>query len=589
MAIKYKESTISLSNIRIRPYDSSSKIAHEFPGFEHFDNRNDFILFRHVNHVAVAFRASNLMYGGSSRPVREAFHINICDVTGGYVVTSKTISVRLQDSDEWEEVRCDVPLTESQICPEHDYRVVIYHPGSEKEMLSKDLRFFNPKKLPTKYFSPQYGCLRAGTEVDPYKALYGTRNAPFISVFVLENQTFSNHRYPQIEYRMINPGGGATQGFCDIEEWGDDMLEVSANLSFGESYDGTFYVELLCMGYPFTGMVFSSAGLAEEGRFSQEELGCIKDYVVADGDNIIDKRAKDKAEKDAAERRKSIASDFDNMVGLENVKSKVKSYAKLMKFNKCRAELGLPVVGTSLHAMFLGSPGTGKTTVAKIMGELLRDSGVLSSGHVVVRERANLLGQYYNSESENTLAALEEARGGILFIDEAHQLHQPNDPRDPGRFVLETLMSVLADESRRDWMLILAGYSAPMMKMFELSPGLASRIPSSNLYYFDDYSVEELKEIAERFFVKNEYELSEEARIKLDCLLEHDYNNRDEAFGNARHVMNVIQNGIFPAMASRLADIAAPTRLDLSLILPEDIPTPVPTPIRFNHRIGFAV
>lgn len=588
MATKQNETTISLYDIRIRPYDSSSKLAHEFPGYEHFDNRNDFILFRHINHVAVAFDALNLKYGNRRRPVREAYHINIHDVTADRVVTSRTVSVRMASDEEVASLRFDVPLTESEVCPEHDYRVEIYHPESGENVLTKELRFFNPKKLPTKYFAPQRAFLVSNDDGEMYRTLLGTAYAPFTVTFILKNETFSDSRYPQMEYRMVNPAGMSRRGFCDLEAMDDDMVKVSAGLTLGENYEGTFYIELLCMGYPFTGVVFSSAESAEPGFFCAEELGHLNEYTVSMGDDLLVKRAKEKAEREAAERRKRLASAFDNMVGLEAVKSKLSSYAKLMHFNKLRSEMGLPVMTPPLHAMFLGSPGTGKTTVAKIMGEILHNAGVLSQGHVVVRERATLLGQFYNSESEKTLAALEEAKGGILFIDEAYQLHQPNDPRDPGRFVLETLMTALADESRRDWMLILAGYSEPMLKMFELNPGLASRIPSSNFYRFEDFSVEELVEIAERYFVNNEYELSDGARVALVNLLRCDYMNRDESFGNARHVMNIIQTGILPAMASRLADVEAPTRAELSMIMAEDIPAPVIVPTKVRRRIGFA-
>ena len=588
MATKHKESSISLSNIRIRPYDSSSKIAHEFPGFEYFDVREDFILFRHINHVAVAFDAQNMKYGESWRPVRESFHINICDVTAGTMVTSRTISVRMSADEESREERYDVPLTESQVCPTHDYKVVVYHPSSEKEVLYKTLRFFNPKKLPTKYFVPQSAYLECGGDGERYRALSGTSDASYSAVFVLNDETFMDKRYPQIEYRFINPSGELTCGLCDIDVMEDNQIKVTAPLSFGESYDGAFYFELRCMGYPFTGMVFNTSGFAEQGCFVSEELEYIKDYTVSMGDDIIRKRADEKREREAAEHRKELALSFNNMVGLESVKAKVSGYAKLMHFNKLRAEMGLPVMAPPLHAMFLGAPGTGKTSVAKIMGEILHNAGVLSSGHVVVRERATLLGQFYNSESEKTLEALEKAKGGILFIDEAYQLHQPNDPKDPGRFVLETLMTALADESRRDGMVILAGSSEPMLKMFDLNPGLASRIPSSNFYHFEDFTVDELIEIAEKYFIKNEYELSEDARIRLVNLLEADYQNRDESFGNARHVMNIIQTGILPAMAMRLAEVEAPTRVDLSVIKPEDIPAPVLPQAKVRRRIGFA-
>lgn len=191
---------------------------------------------------------------------------------------------------------------------------------------------------------------------------------------------------------------------------------------------------------------------------------------------------------------------------------------------------------------------------------------------MVVRERATLLGQFYNSEAEHTLSALREAEGGILFIDEAYQLWQPKDARDPGRFVLETLMSALADESQRDWMLILAGYTEPMMRMFDMNPGLRSRIPDTNIYRFERYTPAELTEIAMRYLRDNYFVLTAEADLRLSELIARESAMAPSDFGNGRYVMNLIQTRILPAMAMRLESVAEPSVADLSTITGEDIP-----------------
>ncbi len=278
---------------------------------------------------------------------------------------------------------------------------------------------------------------------------------------------------------------------------------------------------------------------------------------------------------------------LDQLVGLESVKNKVERYAITAQFNRRRMLAGLPETQMPMHSMFLGSPGTGKTTVAKIIGQKLHEAGVLSKGHVVVRERSTLIGQYYSSEGENTLKALEEAQGGILFIDEAYQLFQPQDPRDPGRFVIETLMTALADESNRDWMLILAGYTKPMRRMFEINPGLSSRIPESNIILFEDYGEDELMEIAHRYFDTNKYCLTEEATEKLRANIANACASRNESFGNARYVMNLIQIDIIPAMAVRLSKEASPTAEQLSIIVAEDIPLSQKHRVETTRRIGF--
>jgi len=263
---------------------------------------------------------------------------------------------------------------------------------------------------------------------------------------------------------------------------------------------------------------------------------------------------------------------LDNLTGLRSVKEKLQAYEKLVIFNRKRQEHELPALKLPLHAMFLGSPGTGKTTVAKRMGLMLHRAGMLSKGHVVVRERATLLGPNYSMEESNTLEAIKEAQGGILFIDEAYQLFQPNDPRDPGKFVIEALLTALADESKRDWMLILAGYTDEMKRMFEMNPGLKSRIPESNIYVFDDFSEAELMVIAERYLEHNCYSMTEAARLALANRLGDDYRNRSRSFGNARHVINIIESEILPSMASRVVASNNYDETSLSLIQSSDIP-----------------
>jgi len=284
-------------------------------------------------------------------------------------------------------------------------------------------------------------------------------------------------------------------------------------------------------------------------------------------------------------------TDISRLTGLKSVKEKLCSYDNLIRFNKMREEAGLATYKAPLHAMFLGSPETGKTTVAKRMGVMLRKAGVLSKGHIVVRERATLVGKVYGCEEEKTLEAIEEAKGGILFIDEAYQLYQPNDPRDPSRMVIETFMTALADESNRDWMLILAGYKDEMLRMFDMNPGLKSRILGSNIYIFDDFSGRELMEIAENYLHYNQYTMTSEAHEAISSRHASDYACRDKTFGNARYVINFVQTEILPAMAGRAVSSGIPvTPTILSEIQASDIPVTTKKerePIRM--RVGFRV
>lgn len=322
---------------------------------------------------------------------------------------------------------------------------------------------------------------------------------------------------------------------------------------------------------------------------SDEEFDRLLEEFIAsqtDGGSTACERApRHKPKKKAPDPE--LLTPLQNLTGLETVKAKLRTYEKVVQFNRLRRENGLPDTSLPLHAMFLGSPGTGKTTVARRMGLMLRRAGVLSRGHVVVRERSSLLGPNYSNEETKTLEAIEEARGGILLIDEAYQLYQPHDPRDPGKFVIETLMTALADESQRDWMLILAGYPDEMRCMFDMNPGLKSRIPESNIYIFDDFTETELMEIAERYFARNRFTLTPAARTALAGRLSADYARRTKSFGNARHVMNLIQTEILPAMAVRVMSIKNPTRQTLTAIKAADIPAPLQTTDPSHPRIGY--
>lgn len=159
---------------------------------------------------------------------------------------------------------------------------------------------------------------------------------------------------------------------------------------------------------------------------------------------------------------------------------------------------------------------------------------------------------------------------------------------DKSAILTEHYITALSDESNRDWMLILAGYTEPMMRLFDLNPGLRSRIPDMNLYMFDDFTEHQLMEIAERYLSQRQFVLSDEARQLLQSRLQSDYQSREKDFGNARHVVNLVETGIFPAMARRLCGVQSPTVEQLSLIEASDIPVVAPVvPRHTAPRPGF--
>ena len=266
----------------------------------------------------------------------------------------------------------------------------------------------------------------------------------------------------------------------------------------------------------------------------------------------------------------SAIARLEKMAGLKEVKEKVHSMMNFHKLQQKRAEAGLPVKQPCLHARFLGNPGTGKTTVARLLGQIYKEMGILSSGHVVLEERKNMIGRYYDSEGQAVDNALNRAKGGILLIDEAYNLYVESDDKDPGRRILECLLTALSDENNRDWMLILAGYPKEMEKMLESNPGLESRV--SEKFYFDDLSEDELLQVAQLYCDDNKYELSEQARERLKAVITRDVAAKDKNFGNGRYVNKLMETAINTRMASRLSKIDSPTYDQLVTIEADDIP-----------------
>lgn len=265
----------------------------------------------------------------------------------------------------------------------------------------------------------------------------------------------------------------------------------------------------------------------------------------------------------------SALEKLDKMAGLEDVKKKVHSFISYTKLQQKRKAAGLPTKQPALHARFLGNPGTGKTTVAKILGQVYKELGLLSSGHVVVEERKNFIGRYYDSEGGAVESALNRAKGGILLIDEAYNLYVEDDPKDPGRRVLEYLLTALSDENNRDWMLILAGYPNEMERMLNSNPGIKSRV--SDVFTFNDYDVDTLMQIAEIFCTENSYILSDEAKKMLRNSIAFEYEHKDKHFGNGRYVNKLMETIINTNMATRLGQIEEPTKEELMTIEGVDI------------------
>ena len=259
--------------------------------------------------------------------------------------------------------------------------------------------------------------------------------------------------------------------------------------------------------------------------------------------------------------------ELDELIGLKEVKAEVHALANFVKVQKMREEQGMKVPKISYHLVFTGSPGTGKTTVARIVARIYKDLGILKKGHTVETDRSGLIAEYVGQTAIKTNAIIDSAMNGVLFIDEAYALVPENSTNDFGPEAIATLLKRMED-NRDSLVVIIAGYTNEMKKFIDANPGLQSRF---NRYInFPDYTADELLQIYESQAKKNEYSLNSEAteylRERLDYVVKH----KDRNFGNGRYSRNLFEKSI-QNQANRLSTTTNPTKEMLSEITKEDI------------------
>ena len=313
-------------------------------------------------------------------------------------------------------------------------------------------------------------------------------------------------------------------------------------------------------------------------RKSREALNPL-DYVTSAEPSFVDKHppqtqtsggeAKAELKVEESEEKKpsldELMEQLDELVGLDEVKKDVKSLINLIKVRKLRQQNDLPVPPMSLHMVFMGNPGTGKTTVARLVGGLYAAIGVLSKGQLIEVDRSGLVAGYVGQTALKTQEVIKSALGGVLFIDEAYSLASGGE-NDFGREAIETLLKAMEDH-RDDLIVIVAGYSGPMEKFISSNPGLQSRF--NKYFFFPDYNGEQLLTMFRMRCDKNGYKLTEEGEAAAKKLFDEMYEERDENFGNGRDVRNRFEDMVV-RQSNRVAAMEAPTKDDLMAVLPED-------------------
>ena len=274
-----------------------------------------------------------------------------------------------------------------------------------------------------------------------------------------------------------------------------------------------------------------------------------------------------RAEYEASGVREVLAELDRDLIGLAPVKKRIRETAALLLVERARRSMGLAHETPTLHMSFTGNPGTGKTTVALRMADLLHRLGYIRKGHLVSVTRDDLVGQYIGHTAPKTKEVLKRAMGGVLFIDEAYYLYRPENERDYGQEAIEILLQVMENQ-RDDLVVILAGYAARMERFFESNPGFRSRI--AHHIDFPDYDDPELLQIGVKMLEKQNYRLDEEAEAAM-----RDYISRRRQqphFANARSIRNALDRARL-RQANRLFETArGPLNADeLSTIRAEDI------------------
>ncbi len=323
--------------------------------------------------------------------------------------------------------------------------------------------------------------------------------------------------------------------------------------------------------YLFAGGLMKSDG--EISKAEEERLKQIKDLIgssaaagASDGRGTTDSAKGEAVEEDTLEK---VMEKINTLVGMNNIKDEIKTFINLIKVQKERKERGYPATPLSLHAVFHGPPGTGKTTIARLLGKVYKCLGLLKKGHIIETDRAGLVAGYVGQTAIKVDEIVQKALDGVLFIDEAYSLSPSDGGKDFGQEAIDAILKRMEDNRER-LVVIVAGYPDEMKRFINSNPGLKSRF--SRYFYFEDYRPEELMKIFNVFCGNVSFKLdgpAEEALVKLFTLL---YAARDKTFGNGRLARNIFEK-IVEKQANRIAEITPMTDEVLCGIAEQDIPT----------------
>lgn len=424
--------------------------------------------------------------------------------------------------------------------------------------VADDLPFTVNHRLALAAFADAWKCYKGlGHQID-----YSKPEIIGLSIFCAELGSEDALSVVSSEQLMRSQGIAATKGFIQV-------MEDSFDTNFPD--DKFFVIEILrdngidedvVNKYAVLLYRFASILAKADGNVDEKETAWLASMVKFT-------ESADKGRETAREAKDAPAlQQLDKLIGLESVKEEVNKLTNFIKVQNLRKQKGMNAITISYHCVFTGNPGTGKTTVARIVAQIYRELGILKKGQLVETDRSGLVAEYVGQTAVKTNKIIDSALDGVLFIDEAYSLVQGGG-NDYGKEAIATLLKRMEDDRDR-LVVILAGYDNEMKLFIDSNPGLQSRF--NRYIHFSDYNSEELMAIFKLNLKKFDYELTNDAEQKISHLFSYAVSHKDQNFGNGRYARNVLEKTL-ENQATRLASVSEITEQMLRTIEENDIPT----------------
>lgn len=487
----------------------------------------------------------------------KAFHIKkdkreeLCDLTKEVTVSKDQNIIMVREG--WGKSEAGAYWTRG------DYEWEAYIDG---EMIGKQKFYIENGGLVTEDSNPYLDLLSvklyegpdAGTPKDDRKYLtkYNAKETEYLWVEVNVENMQSQSWYCELFFNYYNDAGQLKGSASELKYINSSDKEITILSGWGSSTKGTWYNDKYRLEITFMDQLIAVVPFDVGEEFVEGSVPVLKaNEVISSGNSSAALKKEESLEE--------VLKNLNEMIGLSSIKTKVVDYTSYLKFLKLRQDQGFEESQKiSLHSVFTGNPGTGKTTVAKMLGQIYNKMGLLSKGKVTEVGRAELIGKFIGQTAPLVKEVIEKARGGILFIDEAYALMREGESsNDFGQEAIEVILKEMSD-GKGDLAIIVAGYPKEMNYFLSANPGLRSRFNLS--FHFDDYLPQELMEIAKYTLKKKSVALSGDCESFLYEKLIDAYRGRDKSFGNARFVTSLIDEAKMN-MGLRLMRIGDPTKL----------------------------